>query len=194
MLLMPTKKHAKKKAYPKEPATKRPTPKTAAKRPTPKTAAKRATPKTATKKAVAPKKRRQPAASKKPAATASAKQDMSADGRKAIAPLFLVEPGPPHEHWTLCLSDNESPIELFEEEGHSGNGYAWDSVARIAMKKLGESVSRVVEFNSEAGTFVAQSERLETLLALGQALATMLREPESLRVAIRAVPADDWDD
>jgi hypothetical protein len=88
----------------------------------------------------------------------------------------------------------DSPIELFEEEGHSGNGYAWDSVARIAMKGMPRAQVRTISFGSEAGTFVAYGEQLEPLVALGHALVALLRDEDALRKAIRAVPEDDWDD
>jgi len=115
------------------------------------------------------------------------------EASKALAPLFLVDPegeGP----WSLCLSDSESPVELFEEEGHSGNGYAWDSVARIAMRGLSQPDRDAIEFGSEAGTFVALCSAEGPLLNLGIELAKLLRDDEALRLAIRSVPEEDWDD
>ena len=110
----------------------------------------------------------------------------------ALAPLFFLEPHAPHTHWTLCLSDGDSPIELFEDEGHSGNGYSWDSVARIAIAQRHLDAD-AIRFGSEGGTFVAQSDSLDTLVALAEALLALLRDEAALRAAIRAVPADDWD-
>lgn len=161
---------------PKKPPAKKPAAKkTAAKKPAPqKPAAKRPPP-------------RKPAAKKPPA------KETSADPAAAIAPLYLVEPGATYTHWTLCLADTHSPIDLFEEEGHSGNGYAWDSVARVVIERAKLSAAGI-DFNSEGGAFVAQGESRDALIALGRALASLLRDPKALRSAIRAVPEDDWDD
>jgi hypothetical protein len=189
---MATKKISKK-------TTKKPARKASKKAPSKKSPAKKPTAKKTTARKVAKKPAAKKVAASKPAAAAKklavkAKQGVSPEHRQAVAPLYLVEPGESYEHWTLCLADSESPIDLFEEEGHSGNGYAWDSVARIAMKGLADGLARGIDFNSEGGTFVAESTELAALLELGRALAAMLRDQESLRVAIRAVPEDDWDD
>lgn len=125
----------------------------------------------------------------------------SAEAPDPIAPLYLVEhtddDGPRAAdawRWSLCLSDSDSPVEVFEEVGHTGSGYAWDSVARIAMASLTQSHREAIEFDSEAGTFVAVSALAEPLIALGTELAKLLRDDEALRRAIRAVPEEDWDD
>jgi hypothetical protein len=164
------KKPAAKKVVAKKPARKKPsTKKPAAKKP----AAKKP-------------------ATKKQAAKKQAAMD-PADQAAAMAPLYLIEPNAPHTHWTLCLADTHSPIELFEEEGHSGNGYAWDSVARVTIKRAKLSAAGI-DFDSEGGTFVALGESRDALIALGRELASLLRDPDSLRRAIRAVPENDWDD
>ena len=92
------------------------------------------------------------------------------------------------------LADFDSPIEVFEAEGHSGNGYAWDSVARVSCGALDEKQRAALEFNSEAGTFVVLCEQKDALEKLAQSLVGLLRDHEALRAAIRAVPDDDWDD
>jgi hypothetical protein len=115
------------------------------------------------------------------------------DDVDGLTPLFLMAPREPRRHWTLCLSDAHSPIELFESEGHSGNGYSWDSVARVAMAERGID-GGAIRFDSEGGTFVAQSESRDVLIALGRALVGLLGDESALRNAIRAVPGEDWDD
>jgi hypothetical protein len=138
-------------------------------------------------------------AAKKPAAKQPAKKaparaaEPSGDERQAIAPFFLVEPDEPGGRYDLCLADAYSPVELFEEEGRSGNGYAWDSVARVALAQLGID-AETIDFDSEAGTFVALSHSRDNLLVLGRKLAALLRDEPALRKAIRSVPEDDWDD
>lgn len=161
---------------PKKPVSKKP----AAKKPAPK---KPAAKRPQTKKPAAKKVQKRTPAATKP----------EVDPTAAIAPLYLVEPAAPYTHWMLCLADTHSPIELFEEEGRSGNGYAWDSVARVTIKRA-KLPAAGIDFNSEGGTFVAESESRDALVGLGRELASLLRDPEALRQAIRAVPEDDWDD
>jgi hypothetical protein len=175
---------AKKRPATKKPATKKP----AAKKP----AAKRPAPNRPGLEKLAPRK----PGTKKTAKRSTAKPPRtkpSAGAQQTIAPLFLVEPHAPGADFSLCLADAHSPIELFEEEGHSGNGYAWGSVARVALADLGID-EESIRFDSEAGTFVAISPSREEVEALGRALAALLRDEEALRRAIRAVPEDDWDD
>lgn len=170
------KKPVSKKPAPKKPVSKKP----AAKRsPSKKPVAKRPPTKNPAAKKV---QERAPAATKPEVAPAA-----------AIAPLYLVEPAAPYTHWMLCLADTHSPIDLFEEEGHSGNGYAWDSVARVTIERA-KLPAAGIDFNSEGGTFVAESDSRDALVGLGRELASLLRDPEALRQAIRAVPEDDWDD
>lgn len=96
--------------------------------------------------------------------------------------------------WELILADFHSPIEVFEEIGHTGSGYAWDSVARVAMKGLPEAQVAGFSFDSEAGTFVVTSSDQQAIRALGAKLFELLQDHDALRAAIAAVPEDDWDD
>jgi hypothetical protein len=154
------------------------------------------TTKPAAKKSAPAKKAAKPSAKtakKKPPAAPARAAKPSGDERQAIAPFFLVEPDEPGARYDLCLADAYSPLELFEEEGHSGNGYAWDSVARVALGELGID-AETIDFDSEAGTFVALSHSRDNLVTLGRALAALLRDERALRKAIRSVPEEDWDD
>lgn len=109
---------------------------------------------------------------------------------EAIAPFFLVEPGgarPP------CMSDADSPAEVFEEEGHSGNGSSWAAVARAVIADISLE-NAGIDVDSEAGTFVALASSRAALVTLGRHLATLLRDAGALRRRIREVPDDAWDD
>jgi len=175
-----TKKLATKKAAArKKPAAQKP----AARKP--------ATKKPAAKKPAAKK----PAASRKRALVKSGASPKAAvlETDRTFAPFVLLSPSEHSDSWTLLLADAYSPADTFEEQGHSGNGYSWDSVARVALRDFPEHVA-TIEFDSEAGTFVAMSEDKASLVALGGALKRLLDDEEALRTAIRAVPEDDWDD
>ena len=129
-------------------------------------------------------------------AMATKKQPAAEKGAEADVQPFVILPpsddGSPS--WTVILADSHSPAEIFEELGHTGSGYSWDSVARIAMRGLAPEQAASFEFDSEAGTFVAMSEDGEAVHALASALAALIRDEDALREAIEAVPDDDWDD
>lgn len=168
-----------------KPATKKPVAKKAvAKKPA---AAKTSTSKTSVSKKV-------PVAKKSPVAGTGAVERSPKEIARALAPFFLLPPEETSTGWTLCLTDGESPADVFEEEGHSGNGYSWEALALSVMKAMPRKTSRSITFDSEAGTFVAMCGKPEPLLVLGEALVTLLRDEKSLRKAIRAVPESAWDD
>jgi hypothetical protein len=180
----PAKKAPAKKAAAKKPAAKKP----AAKKPAAKkAAAKKPAAKKPAAKMAAPRKL---AAPRPPAAQAAPAVPGTID---AFKPFVLMAPNEHSTKWSLFLADAHSPVDLFEEEGHSGNGYAWDSVARVAMTTFPDHRD-AIEFNSEAGTFVAESEEKAALIALGAALLRLLENEAELRTVIRSVPEDDWDD
>ena len=111
----------------------------------------------------------------------------------AFKPFVLLGPSDASLGWQLLLADAASPVEIFEPEGRSGNGYAWDSVARVAIRAFPEHAD-AIEFDSEAGTFVAMCDQKAPLIALGAALLRLLENPAELRTVIRSVPEEDWDD
>ena len=112
---------------------------------------------------------------------------------RSFQPFVLLSPSEHSASWTLLLADTHSPAAIFEEQGHTGSGYSWDSVARQALRDLSEHAESI-EFDSEAGTFVAMSAEKAALVALGGALKRLLEDPDALRKVIRSVPEDDWDD
>jgi hypothetical protein len=186
------KKPAVKKPVAKKPAaksakgSKKPNVTSVSKKPAPKKpAAKKPAPTQPTAKQPAPKK----PAPKQPVARVAA-EPATID---AFRPFVLLGPSEASTGWQLLLADSASPIEVFEPEGRSGNGYAWDSVARVAIRAFPEHAD-AIEFDSESGTFVAMSEQKAPLIALGAALLRLLENPAELRTVIRSVPEEDWDD
>lgn len=186
-----SKKTTSKKTADKKVAAKKPAPKNVGKKPAAKQKAARkpAAKKPATKKPLA-----RPAAPRPVAPNAGTPPGpKTPDTLDAFRPFVLVPPDEESPRWSLLLADAHSPADLFEAEGHSGNGYAWDSVARVAMTAFPEHRDAIA-FNSEAGTFVAESEEKAAVIALGAALLRLLENEAELRTVIRSVPEEDWDD
>lgn len=81
----------------------------------------------------------------------------------AIQPFFWVE----HESTaSVCLNVGEYKTEIFksrEEEGFEGNGYDWESLARVFIKEQAPNFTECVDFDSEGSMFCAYSENKEAL-------------------------------
>ena len=94
---------------------------------------------------------------------------MNKDFEKIIKPFFWVEQD---DSFDLCLvPDFKHEIFLArEEEGFIGNGYDWDSLARVFINEIMPELKNEIELDeSEAGTFVVNSKNAEALqkFALG---------------------------
>jgi Immunity protein 51 len=76
-----------------------------------------------------------------------------------LGPLKLLEY--PHAPGSFCLMlaeyDMEPVMDVFEEHGYHGNGYGWLGVAYSAMRTLPADLGERIDFDPEAGTFVALS-------------------------------------
>ena len=80
-----------------------------------------------------------------------------------IKPFFWVE----HESTvSVCLNVGEYKTEIFqsrEEEGFEGNGYDWESLARVFIEEQAPNFVESVDFDSEGSMFCAYSEDKEAL-------------------------------
>lgn len=82
---------------------------------------------------------------------------------KEIEPFFWVE----HESTTsVCLNVGEYKTEIFqsrEDEGFEGNGYDWESLARVFVEEQVPELSESIDFDSEGSMFCAYSNNKGTL-------------------------------
>lgn len=116
---------------------------------------------------------------------------MSAD----LAPLKLFEYDHKPGHFCLMLSDQYmvDVMDVFEEAGRYGNGYNWEAVARQALREYAIEYVGEVDYDPEAGMFVAFGESREALQALGELLAKALKDREFLEELLRDAE-EDWFD
>lgn len=112
-----------------------------------------------------------------------------------VSPLTLFEYD--HQPGTFCLllSDNHmvGAMGVFEDAGHEGNGYNWEAVARQALREYAPEHVGMLDFDPEAGMFVAYGENREALQRLGELLARALRDREFLEELLRDAE-EDWFD
>lgn len=112
-----------------------------------------------------------------------------------LSPLRLFEYQ--HRPGTFCLtlSDVEmvKVMDVFEEYDRYGNGYNWEAVARQALRAYAPEHVGMMDFDPEAGMFVAFGDSEEALQALGELLARALRDREFLEELLRDAE-EDWFD
>lgn len=108
--------------------------------------------------------------------------------RETFAPLVFFEYDHKPGHYCLMLSDNHmlSTEPVFAEFGYDGGGYGWAGVARSAVATQEAGLAERINFDPEAGMFVAYGADAEALRRLGALLHTALQDPAALRTLIAA--------
>ena len=85
------------------------------------------------------------------------------DFEKKIAPFFWVE----HDtSCSVCLTVGEYLQEVFDtraEEGFEGNGYDWESLARVFLTQQRPHLESEIGFDPEGSMFCAYSKNREAL-------------------------------
>lgn len=107
---------------------------------------------------------------------------MTDTDKSTYAPFTLLDTG---EHCSLLLSDEHmmAKVHVFEElgdEGWSGNGYDWNSIAQVVVSEELPDLAEQLEFDPEAGMFCALGPR-DALEQLGAAMASAYSSEERLR-------------
>lgn len=94
----------------------------------------------------------------------------------------------------LMLSDDRmiEVVDVFEEHGREGNGYAWSDVAIQAVRKHAPDLEGRFQVDPEAGTFAAFGEDREVLKELGALLQEAFYDPAKLGELVAAAPYE-WD-
>ncbi|WP_328289588.1 Imm51 family immunity protein [Nocardia aurantiaca] len=75
---------------------------------------------------------------------------------------------------------------VFAEFGYDGGGYGWAGVARTAVMTQEPGLGERVNFDPEAGMFVAYGQDAEALRRLGALLRDAMADPAVLRRLIAA--------
>lgn len=74
-----------------------------------------------------------------------------------FTPFFLTEHG---DSTSLCLEVGSYLQDLFDsraDEGFEGNGYDWESLARVFLEEKRPDLSEEIDFDSEGSMFCAYS-------------------------------------
>lgn len=114
--------------------------------------------------------------------------------RESFAPLvFLAYQAP--GRYGLLLSDDHmgSTTALFDQHGHQGGGYDWEAVARSAVHVRAPEVADRINYDCEAGMFVAYGFDAEALRKLGALLAEAHRDPKVLAEYLTTADPDWFD-
>jgi hypothetical protein len=112
-----------------------------------------------------------------------------------LAPLDLIEYHHKPGTHALILDDSAmaATMDVFDECGCYGNGYGWEGVARSAVRAHAPEISDRVDYDPEAGMFVARSTDRAALERLGMLLRTALHDRTFLADLIRGGDPDWFD-
>ncbi|WP_212831344.1 Imm51 family immunity protein [Catellatospora sp. TT07R-123] len=79
-----------------------------------------------------------------------------------FAPCRLIE----HEsgEYSLLFDDFDDYVDIFDEQGWEGNGYAWEGVVQVMLAERVPEILDQIEFDSETGTFSVTAASEEPLL------------------------------
>lgn len=117
---------------------------------------------------------------------------MSASARSdytSYAPFVLLDA----DDRVLYLSEEDmlEKVHIFtelEDEGWLGNGYDWESIARVVLEEQLFDLEEDIVFDSEAGMFSASGSR-DALVQLGRAMQAVYHDEDLLREMLgRAEP------
>jgi hypothetical protein len=94
--------------------------------------------------------------------------------------------------YSLVLPTGNNPVDdLVQELGHEPNGPFWDGVAQWLVQTEAPSLEGRIEYDSEAGTFVALGDRA-ALEELKKRLAPYLSDAKKLRALVAAAEEADF--
>jgi hypothetical protein len=108
--------------------------------------------------------------------------------REFLAPLRLELRDDGRVELILSTGGTDADA-VIEESGHTPNGYFWDGVAGFLLESTAPEIGTSIEYDSEAGTFVAIGTDRRALARLGALLAVVANNPDAMRELIRAAQA-----
>jgi Immunity protein 51 len=108
--------------------------------------------------------------------------------RETFAPLVFFEYDHAPGMYCLMLSDNHMYVvdDVFDECGQDANGYGWEGVSRSAVRERAPGLAERIQYDSEAGTFVAHSQDADALHQLGVLLRQAFHDHSVLKELIAA--------
>ncbi|MGA4540654.1 Imm51 family immunity protein [Uniformispora flossi] len=113
---------------------------------------------------------------------------------EALAPLTLSESPSSPGRFSLLLDVAEPRVmAVFEACGQYGNGYAWEGVARSAVRNRAPGLDGRFDYDCEAGMFAAYGRDREALRSLGVLLRDAYLDDAVLRELIESGDPGQFD-
>jgi hypothetical protein len=105
-----------------------------------------------------------------------------------LDPFDLAEDEDDAGHYSLIMGDVDmlDVMDVFEENGYYGNGYGWEGVARSAVANHAPEIADLVDYDPEAGMFVAFGTDLPALERLAVLLHRAFHDRTFLGELLRA--------
>lgn len=116
---------------------------------------------------------------------------MSDVDKETYAPLILMT----GQFESLFMSDShmvkhESIFEELSEEGWTGGGYDWTSLARVLVSEKLPEIESTIKYDPEAGMFSA-SGPVDNLKKLGTAMQELYNDEDMIRDLLSRAELDD---
>ncbi|WP_432827369.1 Imm51 family immunity protein [Dactylosporangium sp. CA-092794] len=98
-------------------------------------------------------------------------------------PIRLVETTP-GKHSLILVAGSTGVDDTIAELGHEPNGYFWEGIAQLLIDTEAPQLDGRFEFDSEAGTFVADGPDRPALAALSDLMRTAATDPSRMRALV----------
>lgn len=108
-----------------------------------------------------------------------------------IAPFLLVRH--PGGNVSLILNVGGYKDDIFlerQEEGFEGNGYDWQSLARVFLQERLPELASIIRFDSEAGMFCAYTNQPEALYRFAEGLKRLCEDEAAMRDTLSRAELD----
>lgn len=97
------------------------------------------------------------------------------------------------DHQSITFSQLELASPIFEELGHDGGGYDWQSVLQYHLQQENKELLERFGFDCESSMFCAYGKDVEALKEVAALLDDFIDQPDKLKTIIPKVPDDLWD-
>jgi hypothetical protein len=106
-------------------------------------------------------------------------------------PLKLIETRP--GKYSLLLTAGDTQVDdVAEELGHEPNGYFWEGVARLLVRRQAPALEGRFSCDPEAGMFCAYGGDRAALEELGALMASVANDAERMRQLVAAAEAEGF--
>ncbi|MDI1462420.1 Imm51 family immunity protein [Catellatospora sp. KI3] len=99
-----------------------------------------------------------------------------------FAPCRLMESE--SGEYSLIFDDFDDHVDIFDEQGWEGNGYAWEGVVQVMLAERVPEILDQIEFDSETALFSVTARSEDALLEVAAVIREAIGDADVLADAI----------